>query len=157
MPCPHESLKRRLPLPIVVTFDLTRPEPHELNRIRGAFERLGWEHLGNTVYRYPRLRDTPTTEDWFNRVIPALMLLRALARHAAETGRAVVRFTIDAQSSTGFNQEATVGWPALPANEIGLIRPSGPGEAMGRQRLQDWLDGIAWPYAPEPQDAAAAP
>jgi hypothetical protein len=144
-------------LPIVVTFDLTRPEPHELNRIRGAFERLGWEHLGNTVYRYPRLRDTPSTEDWLNRVIPALMMLRALARHAALTGRAVVRFTIDAQSSTGLNQEANVGRPALPASGIDLIRPSGPGEAMGRQRLEAWLDGIAWPYPPAPQDDAAGP
>jgi hypothetical protein len=65
-------------LPIIVTFDLSRPTPLELNRIRGAFERLGWEHLGNTAYRYPRLRDAVQTEDWLNRVVPALMLLRSL-------------------------------------------------------------------------------
>jgi hypothetical protein len=28
-------------LPILVTFDLSRPEPGELNRIRSAFEQLG--------------------------------------------------------------------------------------------------------------------
>jgi hypothetical protein len=142
-------------LPIVVTFDLSRPEPLELNRIRGAFELLGWERVGNTVYRYPRLRDAPAPEDWFNRVIPALMLLRTLARHAAVTGRALVRFTIDAQSSTGFNQEANVGRPPLSAGEIEYTPPSRSGEAMSQQRLRDWLDSIAWPYAPSPQDDAA--
>jgi hypothetical protein len=141
-------------LPVLVTFDLSRPEPLELNRIRGAFERLGWERVGNTAFRYPPLQETPQ-EDWFNRVIPALMLLRALARHAAETGRAMVRFTIDVQSSTGLNQEANVGSPALPADEIDYSPPSRPGEAMSQQRLASWLDGIEWPYAP--QDDAAAP
>jgi len=142
-------------LPVVVTFDLSQPRPRELNRIRGAFERLGWERLGNTVYRYPRLRDMPATEDWFNRVIPALMLLRALARHVAQTGRALLRFTIDVQSSTGFNQETNVGRPALPANEIEYTSPSRSGEAMSQQRLENWLDSIAWPYPP--QDDAAGP
>jgi hypothetical protein len=139
-------------LPIVVTFDLSRPEPLELNRIRGAFERLGWEHVGNTAYRYPHLQESPTTEDWLNRVIPALMLLRTLARHAAETGRALVRFTIDVQSSTGFNQETNVGTPALPAEDIDYALPSRSGEAMSQQRLENWLAGIEWPYAP-PNDA----
>ena len=142
-------------MPVVVTFDLSQPRPRELNRIRGAFERLGWERLGNTVYRYPRLRDMPATEDWFNRVIPALMLLRALARHVAQTGRALLRFTIDVQSSTGFNQETNVGRPALPANEIEYTSPSRSGEAMSQQRLENWLDSIAWPYPP--QDDAAGP
>ena len=64
-------------MPIIVTFDLSRPRPRELNRIRGAFEQFGWERLGNTAYRYPPLREQPQAEDWFNRVVPALMFLRA--------------------------------------------------------------------------------
>ena len=64
-------------MPITVTFDIDRPTSQELNRIRGFFERLGWEHLGNTAYRYPKLHGQHATEDWFNHVIPALMLLRA--------------------------------------------------------------------------------
>ena len=55
--------------------------PRELNRLRGAFERLRWEHLGNTAYRYPVLGSQEPTEDWFNHVVPALMLLRAFARY----------------------------------------------------------------------------
>ena len=70
-------------MPITVTFDVDRPTSQELNRIRGFFERLGWEHLGNNAYRYPKLHGQHPTEDWFNHVIPALMLLRAFARHAA--------------------------------------------------------------------------
>jgi hypothetical protein len=144
-------------LPIVVTFDLSRPEPLELNRIRGAFERLGWEHLGNTVYRYPPLQNTPATEDWLNRVIPALMLLRALARHAAQTGRGLVRFTLDTQSSTGFDQEANLGRQPLPAGQIDYSEPSRSGEVMGQQRLEAWLDGIEWPYPRPAQEEAIGP
>jgi hypothetical protein len=134
-------------LPVVVTFDLIRPEPIELNRIRGTFERLGWERLGNTAFRYPRLRDTVTLEDWFNRVIPALLMLRAYSRFAAATGRGLARFTIDAHSSTGFNPDGHVGALPLPAGSIAYTRPSRSGEVMGQQNLEDWLDGIEWPYA----------
>src|SRR5690348_10144366 len=76
-----------LTVPITVTFDVTRPTSAELHRIRGFFERLGWERLGNTAYRYPKLHHPHPTEDWFNHVIPALMLLRAFARHALTSGR----------------------------------------------------------------------
>lgn len=64
-------------MPVVVTFDLKNPSSSSLNRIRGFFERLGWERLGNTAYRYPKLHGQHPTEDWFNHVIPALMLLRS--------------------------------------------------------------------------------
>ncbi len=42
-------------MPITVTFDIERPTPLELNRLRSMFLRFGWEHLGNTAYRYPKL------------------------------------------------------------------------------------------------------
>jgi hypothetical protein len=103
------------------------------------------------------LNQRPDTEDWFNRVVPALMLLRAYARFASTEQRGMVRFTIDAQSSTGFSQETEVGTPPLPADEIDYPRPSPGGRDFGQQQLVDWLDGIDWPYAPEPQDDAAGP
>jgi hypothetical protein len=137
-------------VPIVITFDLARPQSRELNRIRGTFERLGWERLGNTAYRYPPLgEDASLVEDWFNHVIPALMMLRALALHSAGTGRGLIRYTIDAQSSTGFSKEEDVGMPPQTADEIDYSRPSPSGEAMSQRRLEDWLNGIVWPYAPE--------
>jgi hypothetical protein len=133
-------------VPIVITFDIERPTSLELNRIRGFFERLGWEHLGNTAYRYPILDGDQPTEDWFNQVIPALMLLRAFARKAAETGRNIRKFTIDVQSSTGLNPVTQVGTPPLPARHITFSQPSRTGRAFGQSKLEDWIDDIEWPY-----------
>jgi hypothetical protein len=135
-------------VPITVTFDVTRPTSAELHRIRGFFERLGWERLGNTAYRYPKLHGEHPTEDWFNHVIPALMLLRAFARHAMGGGRNLDKFSIDVQSSTGYNPVTGVGTPPLPAGQITYSQPSRPGRAFGQQNLQDWIDGVVWPYAP---------
>jgi hypothetical protein len=123
-------------------FDLFRPRPDELNCIRGAFERFGWERLGNTAY--PPLGEPTETEDWFNRVVPALMLLRAYCRFATADQRGIVRFTVDAQTSTGFNQEANAGWSPLPAGDIDTPNSRGRVDAWGNS---NWLDGIGWPYA----------
>jgi hypothetical protein len=142
-------------MPIIVTFDIRNPTSAELHRIRGFFERLGWEHLGNTAYRYPKLHGQHPAEDWFNHVVPALMLLRAFARHAATTGRDIEKFSIDVQSSTGYNPLTNVGSPPLGANRIVYSQPSRAGRAFGRQRLEEWIDAIEWPYQPAP--AAGGP
>ena len=134
-------------MPITVTFDLKQPSPSDLNRIRGFFERLGWEHLGNTAYRYPKLHGQHPTEDWFNHVIPALMLLRAFAQYAPSTGCSVERFSIDVQSSTGYNPLSNVGTLPLPSPQITFSQPSRSGRAFGKQQLDTWLDAITWPYA----------
>jgi hypothetical protein len=133
-------------VPITVTFDIQSPTSGELNRIRGFFERLGWEHLGNTAYRYPTLDGQPFPEDWFNHVIPALMLLRAFAHHAARSNRGICKFTIDVQSSTGFNPDTNVGTPPLSAAQITYSVPSTSGRVFAMQRLEAWIDGIPWPY-----------
>lgn len=134
-------------MPITVTFDLKHPTPSDLNRIRGFFERLGWEHLGNTAYRYPKLHSEHTTEDWFNHVVPALMLLRSFARFAPSTGCSVEKFSLDVQSSTGYNPITNVGTLPLPSSEMTFSQPSRPGRAFGKQHLDAWLDAITWPYA----------
>ena len=143
-------------MPALVTFDVERPTPDELNRIRGFFERLGWEHLGNTAYRYPNLHDRDAVEDWFNHVVPALMLLRTFARYAAATGRNLTKFTIAVQSSTGFDPVTGVGTLPLPGAAVRLSRPSLPGEKFARGRLVSWLDAITWPYPPAAPPAAPA-
>jgi len=137
-------------VPIVVTFDLKNPSPNNLNRIRGFFERLGWERLGNTGYRYPKLHSQHPTEDWFNHVIPALMLLRAFARFAPQTGCTVERFSIDVQSSTGHNPVSGVGMLPLPSDQITFSQPSRAGRAFAKQQLDAWLDAITWPYDAPP-------
>ncbi len=143
-------------MPIIVTFDVQEPTSRELNRIRGFFERLGWEHLGNTAYRYPKLHGQHPTEDWFNHVIPALMMLRTFARHVADTGRTLRKFSIDVQSSTGFNPTTRTGTLPLPACDIPLSQPSRSGRSFGLERLETWIDGIGWPYAHPPEAEAAA-
>jgi hypothetical protein len=136
-------------VPIIVTFDLRNPAPSDLNRIRGFFERLGWEHLGNTAYRYPKLHGAHPTEDWFNHVVPALILLRAFARFAPLTGCSVEKFSIDVQSSTGYNPITNIGTLPLPSDQITFSQPSRSGRAFGKQQLEAWLDAITWPY-PQP-------
>src|SRR5262249_53704736 len=133
-------------MPVTVTFDIERPTPLELNRLRSAFLRFGWEHLGNTAYRYPKLHEHDAVEDWFNRVIPALMLLRAFAMHLREDGRSLKKFSIDVQSSTGLNPVTGVGTQPLPANDIHFTQPSETGRSFGLQNLIDWIDEIEWPY-----------
>jgi hypothetical protein len=142
-------------VPITVTFDIQRPTPAELNRIRGFFEHLGWEHLGNTAYRYPKLHGQHPTEDWFNHVIPALTMLRAFARYVETTGRSLLKFSIDVQSSTGFNPVTAVGTLPLAAGQIIYSQPSKSGRAFARRRLEAWIDGIPWPYQQPPTVPAA--
>jgi hypothetical protein len=131
-----------------VTFDLVRPTSLELNRLRGAFERFGWERLGNTAYRYPALDAVQQTEDWFNHVIPALMMLRCFACSLAASGRGLRAFSIDVQSSTGFNPLTGAGVLPQLGHAATSGRPSNSGRALGRNRLEEWLDEIEWPYPP---------
>ncbi len=133
-------------MPVTVTFDIERPTPLELNRLRSAFVRLGWEHLGNTAYRYPKLHEHDAVEDWFNHVVPALMLLRAFAVSLLADGRSLKKFSIDVQSSTGYNPVTRVGTPPLAAGDIDYVQPSPSQLAFGLQNLKDWIDGVAWPY-----------
>ena len=111
--------------------------------------------VANTAYRYPKFHGQHPTEDWFNHVVPALMLLRTFARYAAATGRNLTKFTIDVQSSTGFDPVTGVGTLPLPGGAVRLSRPSPPGEKFGRRRLVNWLDAITWPYPPAAPPAPA--
>ncbi|WP_371324056.1 hypothetical protein VX159_00570 [Dechloromonas sp. ZY10] len=133
-------------MPITVTFDFDKPKSVELNRIRGAFERLGWEHLGNTAYRYPKLHAGHPTEDWFNHVVPALMLLRTFAREIVASGRTIKKFSVDANSSTGYNPTTDIGVVPLAAADITYSTPSTSGQQFGQANLETWLDGVTWPY-----------
>ena len=84
------------------------------------FERFGWEGLGGTAYRYPKLGAGHPLEDWFNHVIPALMLFRA---YLIKSNRALSRFTLDIQTSAGANPDRTFGAVPMPAEAITLYAP----------------------------------
>jgi hypothetical protein len=91
---------------------MSKAKGSEHNRIQSFFERFGWESLGETSYRYPPLGSEESVEDWFNRVIPALMLLRLYFLKARKRGRRLTKFTLDIQSSSGFNIENQIRNPA---------------------------------------------
>ncbi len=127
-------------MPVIFTFDIGRAEPLERNRIQSFFERLGWQHVGGSCYRYPKLgtMDQPV-EDWFNHVIPALMLFRAYILQSRKRLRA---YTIDVQTSAGLRPR--FGHAPLRANRVTLYKPTKA--AFGKRQLLAWLDNTGYPY-----------
>lgn len=138
-------------MPVVLTFDLSDVEPQLRNRIQSFFERFGWQQLGGSAWRYPRLGaelEHPM-EDWFNHVIPALMLFRT---HVLNNAITVEKFTLDVQSSTGYTSEGLngepYGAPIAAAGDITLYPPTQAG--FGEANLRQWLGQTNYPYQPAP-------
>ncbi len=132
-------------MPVVLTFDLEGAPPIERNRIQSMFERLGWQNIGGSSYRYPRLGSKKRVEDWFNHVVPALMLFRTYAR---TSGHRLRNYTLDVQSSTGYDEAGRYGSPPQRGSDIEFDAPNNA--SFGAQKLRDWIDGVSYPYAPEP-------
>lgn len=130
-------------MPIIVTYELEDFKTATRNRIQSMFERLGWESLGGSSYRYPRLGSKHPTEDWFNHVVPALMLFRTMV--LAEN-KPIKKFTLDAQSSTGFNKKSKFGTqPLLLAKNKGLLYEP-QAKHFGKKNLINWISEIKSPY-----------
>ena len=128
-------------MPVVITFDLKGAKPKEANRIQSFFERFGWENLGGSSYRYPRLgTDDQPVEDWMNHVIPALMLFRS---YAITSGK-LTKYTLDVNTSTGYSPDSNYGRPAASGANAPLYEPKQV--AFGKQKLKDWLDSVTFPY-----------
>src|SRR5437867_2667834 len=120
-------------MPVVITFDISSyPDPNERGRIQSMFQRLGWEQLGGSAYRYPPLGSEQPTEDWFTHVVPALMLFRcAVLASAGE----LTKLTLDVQSSTGYNPETRYGTLPQCGSDIELHKPSNT--AFGKNQLRE--------------------
>ncbi len=127
-------------MPIMFSYNLTGQEPVDNNHIQSMLERLGWESVGGSSYRYPPLAARSGPEDWFNNVVPALMLFRA---YVLKRNLVVPKFSLDVTTSTGLS-DAPAG--AAPAARP-LLSPPGNG-SFGEQKLKDWLDAVtsAVPY-----------
>ena len=135
-------------MPIVITYDIEGGSSTDHNRVQSLFERFGWENLGGSSYRYPSLGSDQPTEDWFNHVIPALMLFRAFMLKLQSKGKKLRKFSIDSQSSTGHNPvtvSGTVfGTPPLAASGVRLYKPKN--NQFGAKKLRQWLSSVTWPY-----------
>lgn len=130
-------------MPIVITFDIEGAPPQERNRIQSFFERLGWQNLGGSAYRYPRLGtvDQPV-EDWFNHVIPALALFR---QYLIESNRPLSCFTLDIQSTTGYDPNSGFGTPPVIGTSVKLYDPKNT--SFGKEKLQTWISSLKFPYS----------
>lgn len=107
-------------MPVTITFDIENASVRDSNdrgRIYAAFQRLGWENIGGSAWRYPALGSENVSEDWFNHIVPALMYFRSMVQHA---GMNVTSFTVDAHSEAGFRGKAVpnIGAPISAAADI---------------------------------------
>lgn len=125
-------------MPVIFSFDLVGGGQH--NHISSFFQRFGWQNLGGSSYRYPKLGTDQAVEDWFNHVIPALMLFRSyVVQHQVD-----IRYSLDVQSSTGYNPSTNFGNPPLASDEIEFYSASI--QQFGARKLRDWIDGVDYPY-----------
>ena len=118
-------------MPIMFSYELQQAQPEHHNHIQSAFERLGWESVGGSCYRFPTIGADPTTpEDWMNCVVPALMLFRS---YALKRSLVIQKFSLDAQTSTGASGGVLL--------HDGDHHPFDPGASnrFGEQNLRDWL------------------
>ena len=86
-------------MPITITYDVTDLDNNDRTRIRSAFERFAWEHIGGSTFRYPRFDYQDQFEDWLNHVVPAIQFFRSFVLAKSITLRA---FTLDTHSSSCF-------------------------------------------------------
>jgi len=131
-------------MPIVITFDLKGYEKNDHGKLKTMFEKFGWENLGGTAYRYPKLgtSDQPV-EDWLNHVIPALMMFRSYL--STRQGVILKRLSIDTNTSSGYNPKTSFGHTVLPANEAASYDHVGQSK-FSQSLLEAWLNGITFPY-----------
>lgn len=133
-------------MPVTLTFDIENASVRDVNdreRIFQAFERLGWENIGGSCWRYPKLSNAQqhASEDWFNHVIPALMYFRALVEHS---GMNVTQFTIDAHSEAGYRQgPPVVGQPIEAGANVTMYPSTHVATALSEQRLRQFISDCA--------------
>lgn len=135
-------------MPITVSFDVESQsvtDPNDRTRIQVAFLRLGWEHIGGSCWRYPRLGTINVSEDWLNHVIPALMYFRSIVEHS---GMNVYRFTIDAHSEAGYRGDTnpSVGQPIQNGEQITMYATAlepGHEEKLSEDRLKKFISDAA--------------
>ncbi len=118
---------------VTVTYDVTDIDNNDRTRIRCAFERFGWEHIGGSTFRYPRFEHDVEFEDWLNHVAPALHFFRSFVLAKGITIRA---FTLDTQSSSCFKEGVAGVGPAVGA-ALPLVPPTNT--QLGEQSVRDWV------------------
>ncbi|MCK4873511.1 MAG: hypothetical protein KAS72_12365 [Phycisphaerales bacterium] len=120
-------------MPITATYDVTNLDQNDRTRIRSAFERFGWEHIGGSTFRYPAFEHAGNFEDWLNCVVPALHFFRSFI---LSKGITLSAFTLDTHSSSCF-KDGVAGTAPEDGATLPLTTPTNP--QMGEQPLRDWV------------------
>ena len=128
-------------MPIIFSYDLEAATPAQRNRLQSMFERFGWELVGGSCYRYPKLNSQKKLEDWLNEVVPALMMFRSYVR---KRGLVVKKYSVDTHVSTG--KGTTHGRGPLSSRDIKWAKPKNA--QFGLKKLKRWLSAVedAVPY-----------
>jgi len=126
-------------MPVLFSYNITGTDPAISNRIQSIFERLGWQNIGGSSYRYPPLGTNPAIpEDWFNCVVPALMAFRSfILKHDATVS--VQKFSLDVQSSTGQDPLNNTSAAIRRADRSNFSQNAL--ETFGAQNLENWING----------------
>ena len=134
-------------MPILFSYDITNAQSVDHNRLQSMFQRFGWENIGGSCYRYPKLppmrrragrligRGTrsQTREDWLDEVIPALMCFRAYVK---KRRLRVAKYSLDSHVSTGAK-----GIQPMSGSRIHFHTSSS--NAFGAKNLRDWIDHVS--------------
>ena len=131
-------------MPIIITFDVQDGDNNQRNRVQELFEKLGWQSLGGSSYRYPKLGShlSHPAEDWLNHVIPALMLFRRYVMSGPRV--TLTSFTLDAQASTGCDVASQAGpSPKVMTSEDLYLTPH---NKFTVTNLLAWLNAQDYPY-----------
>ncbi len=134
-------------MPVLFSYNLSNTNSATSNRVQSLFERLGWQNVGGSSYRYPPLGSDPAEpEDWFNHVVPALMGFRALVLKHPKIS--VDKFSLDVQTSTG-HDAANPNNPGqcIAAASAATLAPTTKPQ-FGKKKLIAWLQGTTdkFPY-----------
>ncbi len=112
-------------MPITFTYDIEAAEDRsdDRARINLSFRRFGWESLGGSSWRFPKLaRQALSTEDWMNHVIPALMVFKAIVISQKLN---VQSYSLDGSVHSGVRTDNDIiGSKIAASHEVELFDPN---------------------------------
>lgn len=115
--------KRKDSMPATLNFDLdtSAATSDDWARLRLGLLRLGWEKVGSSSWRYPRLDRMHEPEDLMNNVFPIANLFRAIC---IDRGIPVTNGTIEVHGRSDWRGGISpLGTPILPVEQIYLYQP----------------------------------
>lgn len=126
-------------MPITVSFDIrdTRNNTDDRRKINLAFERCGFEHIGGSTWRFPKLGEPDDQADFMNYGLLALDYFKTLV---AARGIQVPKLIVQVHFEVAYNCQAAA--PFLKGADLSLDLPEeyGPSQAkLSESRLKKYV------------------